>query len=88
MSGHTTNRSGEQLYDMLKAAGWLPHSDRDDLSYRDIGNLMAALANCNGPDDDLNLRAEYRASRRELKDEISSLRSCINEIRRTTAKYV
>lgn len=88
MSGHTTNRACEQLYDMLKDMGWLPYSDRDGLSYRDIGNLMAALANFNGPDDDLHLRAEYRASRRKLKDEISSLPSCINEIRRTTAKYV
>ena len=40
MSKHTTNRAGEQLYDMLKDMGWLPYSDKDGLSYRDIGNLQ------------------------------------------------
>lgn len=88
MSRHTTNRAGEQLYDMLKAAGWLPYSDKNGLSYRDIGNLQAALANFSGPNDDLNLGAEYRASRQEMEDEISGLHSCISSIHSLAGAYL
>ncbi|MCI6532208.1 MAG: hypothetical protein SO053_01285 [Bifidobacterium animalis] len=76
MSKHTTNRAGEQLYDMLKDMGWLPYSDKDSLSYRDIENLLAALANFTGPDDALDLRLRYR----KLKRAADYFRSCIDGI--------
>lgn len=80
MSKNTTNRAGERLYDMLKDMGWLPYSDKDNLSYRDIAILNAALANFDGPDDELDLRLRYR----ELKRIADSLRSCIDKIYRLT----
>lgn len=88
MSKHTTNRAGEQLYDMLKDMGWLPYSDKGGLSYCDIGNLQAALANFNGPNDDLNLGAEYRAARQEMEDEIGELHSAISSIHSLAGAYL